>query len=248
MFIPWITSFSVSHLFTFWWKNWQRQFFVPVLSLAGMKLIFFTAASMVLWLGFVIKTVSVRPPAFRLLLGGACTALRLSLFPGDTSWSKRCSAIKTGRGVFSSVVAVGQSLCGHLPALWKVVSDGPCITAPFPPPAPSLPTFSLTKLSLYRPTSFLKFAFHVSYILCCPVEGREWAGTVWCLAAGCVQPSTVLLASLFSSSWVFLAEHNIRWCGISLWSFWVSCPGCILSQLLDRPGPLGEGVGRVGNK
>ena len=26
--------------------------------------------------------------------------------------------------------------------------------------------------------------------------------------------------------------HDVIWCGISLWPVWVSCPGCVPSQLL----------------
>ena len=33
------------------------------------------------------------------------------------------------------------------------------------------------------------------------------------------------------------AEHDVLWCGISLWPVWVSCPGCAPSQLLVHPQP-----------
>ena len=32
-------------------------------------------------------------------------------------------------------------------------------------------------------------------------------------------------------------EHDIIWYGISLWPVGVSCPGCVLSQLLVPPQP-----------
>jgi len=32
-------------------------------------------------------------------------------------------------------------------------------------------------------------------------------------------------------------QHDVIWCGISLWSVWVSCPGCIPSQLLAHLQP-----------
>jgi len=35
----------------------------------------------------------------------------------------------------------------------------------------------------------------------------------------------------------FIAERDIIWYGMSLWSFEVSCPGCVLSQLLVHPQP-----------
>ena len=33
------------------------------------------------------------------------------------------------------------------------------------------------------------------------------------------------------------AEHDIVWYGISLWPAWISCPGCVSSQLLVHPQP-----------
>ena len=30
----------------------------------------------------------------------------------------------------------------------------------------------------------------------------------------------------------FIVHHDVTWYGISLWPVWVSCPGCVPSQLL----------------
>lgn len=44
----------------------------------------------------------------------------------------------------------------------------------------------------------------------------------------------------------FIAEHDNIWCGIFLWLVWVSCPGCIPSQLLAHPAcsPEKQGAGK----
>lgn len=36
---------------------------------------------------------------------------------------------------------------------------------------------------------------------------------------------------------VFMAEHDVRWCGISLWSVGFSCPSCVPWQPLACPQP-----------
>lgn len=43
----------------------------------------------------------------------------------------------------------------------------------------------------------------------------------------------------FSSSfpWAFIAEHDVIWYRTSLYSIWVSCPGCVASQPLIHPQP-----------
>jgi len=45
------------------------------------------------------------------------------------------------------------------------------------------------------------------------------------------------LPPLPPSSLSFTDEHDVLWCGISLWSAGVSCPGCVHSQLLLHPQP-----------
>ena len=45
----------------------------------------------------------------------------------------------------------------------------------------------------------------------------------------------------------FIAEHDVIWYGISLWSLWVSCPGYVPSQDLAHPQPTGEG-GNAGER
>jgi len=47
--------------------------------------------------------------------------------------------------------------------------------------------------------------------------------------------ATTLHNSLFLVPPAFVAEHDIVWYGISLWSVGISCPGCVLSQLLVHP-------------
>lgn len=44
-------------------------------------------------------------------------------------------------------------------------------------------------------------------------------------------------ASPSSSPPIFIAEHDVGWCGISLWPGQGSCPGCIHSQSLANPQP-----------
>jgi len=36
----------------------------------------------------------------------------------------------------------------------------------------------------------------------------------------------------------FIAEHNVKWHGISLWSVGVSCPSCVPPQPLAHPSQL----------
>ena len=40
-----------------------------------------------------------------------------------------------------------------------------------------------------------------------------------------------------------IAEHDVRWCGISLWSIWVRCPACVPSRLMCTPPNSWCGVG-----
>lgn len=48
-----------------------------------------------------------------------------------------------------------------------------------------------------------------------------------------------LLTSLLSFSFpkAFMAEHDVLWCGVSLWPAGVSCPSCVSSQLLTHLQP-----------
>ena len=36
---------------------------------------------------------------------------------------------------------------------------------------------------------------------------------------------------------LYIAEHDVIWCGIALWSVEDSCPSCVPSQLLVHPQP-----------
>lgn len=54
-------------------------------------------------------------------------------------------------------------------------------------------------------------------------------------------------APVLKSTHALCAEHDVLWCGISLWSAGASCPGCPPSQLLVHPQTLTGGVsGRKG--
>ena len=46
----------------------------------------------------------------------------------------------------------------------------------------------------------------------------------------------------------FIAKHDVIWSGISLWSVWVSCPGCVPSQSLAHPQPTGFRMGGGGDR
>lgn len=46
---------------------------------------------------------------------------------------------------------------------------------------------------------------------------------------------------------IFVADHDVIWHGICLWSVWVTCPGYALSQLLMLPQPTCWG-GRIGKR
>ena len=37
---------------------------------------------------------------------------------------------------------------------------------------------------------------------------------------------------------LFIAEYSVIWHGASLWLVWVSCPGCVASQLLAHSWPI----------
>lgn len=47
--------------------------------------------------------------------------------------------------------------------------------------------------------------------------------------------ATATLAKQLST---FFAEHGIIWCGMSLWSFGINCPGCVPSHPLAHPSLL----------